>query len=269
MRCRPTPSCSTRTGASCSGSTSGCSACRSTGPKRSTTSTVSTRRGRGTWKRVMQSVELLQKEKVEFNVLCVLSQANVDKPQGALHVSTAAWASTTCSSSRWPSSTPHGQPAAVHHHARAVRALPVRDLRPLVAGAAQGAHPLLRQYRRSPGGPEARQLHDARDLRQLRGGGVQRRRLSVRLLRGERLETGQHQRSIPGPRSRAARGATASRRKKTIAHPECQVCEYQSICHGGCPKFRHGPHGKFDDLDYFCAAYKMIFAKAWIRCARN
>ena len=21
--------------------------------------------------------------------------------------------------------------------------------------------------------------------------------------------------------------------KKTIAHPECQVCEYQSICHGG------------------------------------
>jgi uncharacterized protein len=50
--------------------------------------------------------------------------------------------------------------------------------------------------------------------------------------------------------------------KKTIAHPECQVCEYQSICHGGCPKFRHGPHRRFEDLDYFCAAYKMIFAKA-------
>ncbi len=50
--------------------------------------------------------------------------------------------------------------------------------------------------------------------------------------------------------------------KKTLAHPECQVCEYQSICHGGCPKFRHGPHRRFEDLDYFCAAYKMIFAKA-------
>ncbi len=50
--------------------------------------------------------------------------------------------------------------------------------------------------------------------------------------------------------------------KKTLAHPECQACEYQSMCHGGCPKFRAGPRGQFEDLDYFCAAYKMIYAKA-------
>ncbi len=50
--------------------------------------------------------------------------------------------------------------------------------------------------------------------------------------------------------------------KKTLAHPECQVCEYQSICHGGCPKFRHGPHGDFAELDYFCAAYKMIYKRS-------
>lgn len=50
--------------------------------------------------------------------------------------------------------------------------------------------------------------------------------------------------------------------KKTIAHPDCQVCEYQSICHGGCPKFRHGANGDFADLDYFCQAYKMIFARS-------
>src|SRR5580658_3692456 len=37
--------------------------------------------GRGTWKRVMQSIELLQKHKVEFNILCVLNQANVGKPK--------------------------------------------------------------------------------------------------------------------------------------------------------------------------------------------
>jgi len=49
---------------------------------------------------------------------------------------------------------------------------------------------------------------------------------------------------------------------KTIAHPECQVCEYQSICHGGCPKHRHDRHRNFNDLDYFCRAYKMIFGKA-------
>ena len=50
--------------------------------------------------------------------------------------------------------------------------------------------------------------------------------------------------------------------KKSLAHPECQACEWQSICHGGCPKFRHGPAKRFEDLDYFCAAYKMIYAKA-------
>jgi uncharacterized protein len=50
--------------------------------------------------------------------------------------------------------------------------------------------------------------------------------------------------------------------KKTVPHPECQVCEYQSICHGGCPKHRHDPHRSFNDLDYFCTAYKMIFNKA-------
>ncbi|HVN06886.1 MAG TPA: anaerobic sulfatase maturase, partial [Bryobacteraceae bacterium] len=49
---------------------------------------------------------------------------------------------------------------------------------------------------------------------------------------------------------------------KTIPHPECQVCEYQSICHGGCPKHRHDPRRNFNDLDYFCQAYKMIFAKS-------
>jgi uncharacterized protein len=49
---------------------------------------------------------------------------------------------------------------------------------------------------------------------------------------------------------------------KTIAHPECQACEYQSICHGGCPKHRHDPHRRFGDLDYFCSAYKAIFRKA-------
>lgn len=50
--------------------------------------------------------------------------------------------------------------------------------------------------------------------------------------------------------------------KKTLAHPECQVCQYKSICHGGCPKFRHGPKREFEDLDYFCSAYKAIFARA-------
>ena len=35
------------------------------------------RGGQGSWRRVMQSVELLQRNGVEFNILCVLSKANV------------------------------------------------------------------------------------------------------------------------------------------------------------------------------------------------
>ena len=68
----------------------------------------------------MQSVELLQKEKVDFNILCVLSQANVEKARGVVQVLSKAG---------------HRQPAiysaggvrarrlarAVHHHAGAVR----------------------------------------------------------------------------------------------------------------------------------------------------
>lgn len=50
--------------------------------------------------------------------------------------------------------------------------------------------------------------------------------------------------------------------KKTIEHPECQACEWQSLCHCGCVKFRSAPNGSFEDLDYFCPAYKMIYAHA-------
>jgi len=49
---------------------------------------------------------------------------------------------------------------------------------------------------------------------------------------------------------------------KTIPHPACQVCEYQPMCHGGCPKQRYDRNRQFGDLDYFCAAYRTIFAKS-------
>lgn len=50
--------------------------------------------------------------------------------------------------------------------------------------------------------------------------------------------------------------------KKTLGHPECRACEYEPLCHGGCPKLRHGPRRQFEDLDYLCQSYKMIYAKA-------
>jgi serine-type anaerobic sulfatase-maturating enzyme len=50
--------------------------------------------------------------------------------------------------------------------------------------------------------------------------------------------------------------------KKAVPHAECAACEYRDICHGGCPKLRHGPHKDFSELDWFCGAYKKIFAKS-------
>jgi uncharacterized protein len=50
--------------------------------------------------------------------------------------------------------------------------------------------------------------------------------------------------------------------KKQVPHAECLACEYRSICHGGCPKLRHAARQRFEDLDWFCGAYKQIFARA-------
>ena len=47
-----------------------------------------------------------------------------------------------------------------------------------------------------------------------------------------------------------------------VPHETCQQCEWLSFCHQGCPKFRHAQNRKFEDLDYFCQSYKMIYSKA-------
>ena len=48
---------------------------------------------------------------------------------------------------------------------------------------------------------------------------------------------------------------------KSRLHADCQTCEWLSICRGGCPKDRHAQQGNLEDLDYFCAAYKMIYPR--------
>jgi len=48
---------------------------------------------------------------------------------------------------------------------------------------------------------------------------------------------------------------------KTLPRPECQNCEWLSICRQGCPKFRYARYRRFEDLDYFCQSYKMIYSK--------
>jgi uncharacterized protein len=216
--------------------------------------------GRGTWKRVMQTIELLQKEKVEFNILCVVSQANVSRPRELY---------------------------------KFYRGLGIDNLQYIPLAEFDGdGNPLPftitpEQY--------GRFLCETFDL-----WWPERRRMRIRFfdniaeaVAGLKPSTcTMHETcdsyvvveyngdvypcdffvSSPWKLGNIeldswAEIARRSRRysfasKKTLAHPECQACEYQSICHGGCPKLRHGPRGRFEDLDYFCQSYKMIFTKS-------
>src|ERR1019366_1044619 len=202
--------------------------------------------GRGTWKRVIQSVELLQKNQLEFNILCVLSQANVGRSQELY---------------------------------RFYRALGIGHLQfiPLAEFDLQG-NPL--PFTISPE-QYGRFLCELFDL-----WWPDRRKARIRFfdniaeaLAGEKpgnctmhetcdsyvVETSWKLGnmvvgSCPEIARRTRRYTFAT--TKTLAHAECLACQYQSICHGGCPKLRHGPHRRFEDPDYFCQAYKMIFARS-------
>jgi uncharacterized protein len=57
--------------------------------------------------------------------------------------------------------------------------------------------------------------------------------------------------------------------QKRAPHPDCEVCQFRAICHGGCPSNRYAPRGSFADLDPLCAGYKMIFAKSLTPLTRD
>ncbi len=50
--------------------------------------------------------------------------------------------------------------------------------------------------------------------------------------------------------------------KKTEPNAGCAACEYASICHQGCPRLRRARFGRYEDRDWFCEAYRTIFSKA-------
>ena len=216
--------------------------------------------GAGTWRKVIQGIECLKKNGVEFNVLCVLSQANV------------------------------GQPKELY---RFFRSLEIEHIQFIPLSEFDGlGQPLPftitpEQY--------GRFLCETFDL-----WWPDRRRVRIRYfdniaeaLAGQKPGTCTMHETCDsyvvveyngdvypcdffveegwklGNVNDDSWSEIARRQRryqfaatKTIPHAECQVCEYQSICHGGCPKHRHDQRGQFSDLDYFCSAYKMIFAKA-------
>lgn len=216
--------------------------------------------GRGTWKRVMAGIQLMQAEKVEFNVLCVLSQANVEKPRElyrffrSLGIDNIQYI-PLCEFAKDGEPLPftitpdqYGRFLCETFDAwwpdrRKVRIRFFDNLAEALAG-------------QKPGTCTMHETCDSYVVVEYNGDVFPCDFFVEKDWKLGNITLD----SWPEISRRRRRYEFAA--NKTIAHAECQVCEYQSICHAGCPKFRHAHHGRFEDLDYFCPAYKMIYAKA-------
>ena len=214
---------------------------------------------RGTFKRVMQSVELLKINKVEFNILCVLSTANVEKPKelyrfyrslGIDNIQFIPLAEFDGLGNRLPFTITAEQYGRFMvemfdvwwPERRKVRIRCFDNIAEAVAG-------------QKPGTCTMHETCDSYVVVEFNGDVYP---CDFFVEGGWKL--GNVNDDSWGEIARRSKRFNFAG-KKTIAHPECQVCEWQSLCHGGCPKFRHGPRKRFEDLDYFCSAYKMMYAK--------
>ena len=214
---------------------------------------------RGTWKRVMQSVELLKLNKVEFNILCVLNTANVEKPKelyrfyrsiGIDNLQFIPLAEFDGLGNRLPFTiTPEQYGRFMVEvfelwwpERRKVRIRCFDNIAEAVAG-------------QKPGTCTMHETCDSYVVVEYNGDVYP----CDFFVEGSWKLGNVNDDSWGEIARRSKRYSFAG--KKTIAHPECQKCEWQSLCHGGCPKFRHGPRRNFEDLDYFCSAYKMMFGR--------
>ena len=216
--------------------------------------------GHGTWKRVVANIEALQKDRVEFNILCVLSQANVHKPKelyrfyrglGIDNLQFIPLAEFDSQGNPLPFTiTPEQYGRFLCElfelwwpERRKVRVRIFDNIAEALAG-------------RKPGNCTMHETCDSYVVVEYNGDVY-----PCDFFVESQWKLGNITfDSWPEIARRARRYNFAG--KKGLPHAECQACEYQSICHGGCPKLRHGPRGKFEDLDYFCQAYKMIYARS-------
>ncbi|MBI1786956.1 MAG: anaerobic sulfatase maturase [Acidobacteria bacterium] len=218
------------------------------------------KQGRGTWQKVMQGMETLKKNKVEFNVLCVLSQANVENPKevykffrslGIDYIQYIPLAEFDHQGQPLPFTIAPEQYGRFLCETfdlwwpdrRRVRIRFFDNIAEALAG-------------QKPGNCTMHETCDSYVVVEYNGDVYPCDFFVEKSWKLGNIQT-QSWAEIARRQTRYTFAA-----KKTLAHPECQVCEYQSICHGGCPKLRHGRHGQFEDLDYFCQAYKMIYAKS-------
>lgn len=218
------------------------------------------RGGEGTWRRVMQSIERMQKHKVEFNVLCVLSQANVDHPReiyrffrsiGVDNLQFIPLAEFGPDGAPLPFTiTPeqYGRFLAGIFdlwwpHRRKMRIRFFDNLAEALAG-------------QTPGSCTLQECCDSYVVVEFNGdifpcdffvegrwklGNVNE--VSFETIARNHLRT-------------------AFSRLKMTPHADCDACEYETLCWRGCPHTRRAQNGRFEDPDYFCSAYKTVFAKS-------
>lgn len=216
--------------------------------------------GHGTWKRVMQSMETMQKHGVDFNVLCVVSQANVHQPR-EIYKFFKSLAIDNIQYIPLSEFDGHGNPLPFTVGAEEYGRFLVEtfdlwwpDRRKMrirfydnIAEALAG---------QKPGSCTMHETCDSYCVVEYNGDVYP---CDFFVEKDWRLGN-IHLDSWAEIARKQKRYSFA--RNKALAHPECHACEYQTLCHGGCPKSRHAPHRNFNDLDHFCQAYKMIFAKA-------
>ncbi len=215
--------------------------------------------GQGTWRQVMRGMEILKTHRVEFNVLCVLSQANVEKPRelykffrslGVDYIQYIPLAEFDTSGNPLPFTISPEQYGRFMCETfdlwwterRKVRIRWFDNIAEALAG-------------QKPGNCTMHETCDSYVVIEYNGDVY-----PCDFFVESKWKLGNiNLDSWTEIARRRLRYEFAS--KKTLPRPECQSCEYQHICHGGCPKLRHGPNRRFEDLDYFCQAYKMVYAK--------
>jgi len=217
--------------------------------------------GQGTWRKVVNAIEILQEQEVDFNALCVLSQANVEKPRELYQFYKSLGIDNIqfIPLAEFNKATGEPLPFTITPEQygrfllemfdlwwpdrRKVRIRCFDNMAEAVAG-------------QKPGTCTMHETCDSYVVVEYNGDifpcdfFVEKDWKLGNINLDSWAEIARRQR----------RYSFAS--KKTLPHAECQICEYSNLCHGGCPKFREGQRGNFEDLDYFCSSYKQIFARA-------
>lgn len=216
------------------------------------------RGGEGTWRKVMDSIERMSKHRVDFNILCVLSEANVNRPKdvyrffrslGVEHLQFIPLAEFSATGER--------QPYAITAEQYGRFLIEIFDLwwperKRIRIRFFDNLAEALAGY--MPGNCTMHERCDSYVVVEYNGD-VYPCDFFVepRWKLGNLNKDTWSQITKADIRSRFAH-------QKALPHPECAVCEHHPLCHNGCPSFREKQRGNVSDLDYFCQTYKMIYA---------